>query len=147
MIQFPNNDAFFTCGMDFAKGPGETVFCRVNPDGTVDFDFIHVPPRKINMEFMRKTEKIVIDKRAVPNLVNEFSGKYAYTTHGSAKGFDHIEYLFASEVENPWAFYGEDARDYALEGMIDGYIPRCKIARMMLSLPRGLPIELKGIAV
>ena len=58
-----------------------------------------------------------------------------------------LEYLFAREVECPEAFWAEDACDYALEGMIDGYIPRCKFARLMLALPRALPIELKGIAV
>ena len=65
----------------------------------------------------------------------------------SPRTFNPIEYLFASEIECPQAFYGEDARDYALEGMIDGYIPRCKFARLMLALPRALPIKLKGIAV
>lgn len=60
---------------------------------------------------------------------------------------DPIDYLLVSEVECPAAFHAEDACDYALMGMFRGYIPHYDRARMMLALPRALPIELKGIAV
>lgn len=72
---------------------------------------------------------------------------YAYYYHPAWIYQDSIDYLLASEVECPQAFWGEDACDYALMGMIEGYIPRCDLARMMLAFPRALPIELKGIAV
>ena len=92
--------------------------------------------------------KIVIDPLRTPRL-EVFAGNYQLK---AIKGYtwecrDPIDYLIESEVENPCAFWGEDARDYALEGMIDGYVPRCKIARCALSAPRAPLTRYEGIAV
>ena len=60
-----------------------------------------------------------------------------------------LEYLFAREVECPEAFWAEDACAYALMGIRwhEGYIPAYDHARILLSFPRALPVDLKGIAV
>lgn len=91
--------------------------------------------------------KIVIDETRIPLTIQKFCRNYKRRPFSSLEERNPIEYLFASEIECPQAFYGEDVCDYALEGMIDGYIPRCKFARLILALPRALPTELKGIAV
>lgn len=101
-----------------------------------------------NDKIFTELEKERLAEKGVSCFDIPFSGNYKYLPCcGLFDGFNPIEYLIASEIENPWAFYAEDARDYALEGMIDGYMPRCKLAKMMLAFPRPLPIELKGIAV
>ena len=98
-------------------------------------------------EMFTELEKERLAERGISCFDIPCSGNYRYRPCNLLGELNPIEYLLASEIENPQAFYAEDARDYALEGMIDGYIPRCKIARMMLAFPQPLPIELKGIAV
>ena len=95
--------------------------------------------------------KLVINKIKTPPIDKRYFDVHGWQEQCCASYMpwhkDPVDYLLLSEIENPMAFWGEDARDYMLEGLVNGYIPHCKIAKMELSFPRALPIELKGVAV